>query len=526
MIVLPSPREPVAVARAFLANGWTTPEGVLLLRHWRGGFWSWQKSCWREYEPRAVRGLLYDFTEDATYLTADGPAAWQPNRNKIDDLIDALASICLLPADAEQPVWLDGRTTGTIIACANGLLDVGTRHLLPHDPNFFNITAVPFAYNPATRVSRRWRRFLKAVLPRDSEARKSLAQWYGYIISGRLDLQKMYYLVGEPRGGKGITGRILGALIGSGNVAAPTLADFASEFGLAPLVGKSLAIIPDARLFGQSSRVVERLLSISGEDKITANRKYREAWSGKLSARIMLLSNELPQFSDASAAIVHRFIVIVFGESFLGREDLELEDRLREELPGILTWALMGLAQLERKGRFTQPKSAEESIATLLDLVSPLKTFLRECCEFDSDYEVEVNALFKAHRAWSDENGHSRLAKSVFGKNLRAAIPRLKVKRPRKSNGKSGNRERVYSGLRLTEDAKDNLGLTADTQDKNAKSSTSSPPPCCAHCGAGFEAGPLQRCFNNGAAILLHTHCVAAWQNAHDAEPSNDWTFV
>jgi putative DNA primase/helicase len=517
MITLPSPREPVAVARAFLANGWTNPEGVLLLRHWRGGFWAWQRSHWREYEPRAVRGLLYDFTEDATYLTAAGPAAWQPNRNKIDDLIDALASICLLPADVEQPVWLDGRATGTIIACANGLLDVRTRQLLPHDPQFFNVTAVPFAYDPTIRVSRRWRRFLKAVLPRDSEARKSLSQWFGYIVSGRLDLQKMYYLVGEPRGGKGVSARILAALIGPENVAGPTLNSLTDTFGLESLIGKSLAVIPDARLFGQRSGAIERLLSISGEDRVTANRKHRPAWIGKLSARLMLLSNELPQFSDASAAIVHRFIVIVFGESFLGREDLELEDRLREELPGILTWALIGLAQLERKGRFTQPKSAEESIATLLDLVSPLKTFLRECCEFHRDHEVEVNLLYKAHRTWSDENGQPRLAKNVFGKNLHAVLPRLKVKRPRKSNGKAGtenNRERCYVGLRLTEDAKVNLGLT------------SAPPLSCAHCGAGPEAGPLQQCFDNGAAILLHAHCVAAWQNAHEAEPAYNWRRV
>jgi putative DNA primase/helicase len=508
-----------------------TPEGILLLRHWRGGFWSWQQSCWREYEPRAVRGLLYKFTEHATYLTAEGPAAWQPNRSKIDDLIDALSSICLLPADVEQPVWLDGRATGTIIACANGLLDVKTRQLLPHDPRFFNVVAVPFAYDATIRVSRHWRRFLQAVWPRDSESRKSLAQWFGYIVSGRLDLQKIYFLVGETRGGKGVIGRILAALIGPENVAGPTLGSLPTTFGLQPLIGKSLAVIPDARLSGHRSGAIELLLSISGEDRVTADRKNRDAWIGKLSARLMLLSNELPQFNDASAAIVGRLIVLVFGESFLGREDPELEDRLRAELPGILKWALLGLAQLERKGRFTQPKSAEESIATLLDLVSPLKTFLRDCCEFHRDYEVEVNLLFKAHRAWSDENGHSRLAKSVFGKNLRAVIPRLKVKRPRKSNGKddkSSNRERCYVGLHLTEDAKVNLGLTGDTQNaksaQNAQTSTSSPPPRCAHCGAGFDAGPLQRCLNNGAAILLHSHCVAAWQSAHAAEP--EWRIV
>jgi hypothetical protein len=45
-------------------------------------------------------------------------------------------------------------------------------------------------------------------------------------------------------------------------------------FGVAPLIGKPLAVIADARLSGRDSpTVVERPLSISGEDLITVNIK-------------------------------------------------------------------------------------------------------------------------------------------------------------------------------------------------------------------------------------------------------------
>jgi putative DNA primase/helicase len=70
------------------------------------------------------------------------------------------------------------------------------------------------------------------------------------------------------------------------NVAGPTLSSLSGDFGLAPLLGKSLAVVSDARLSGRnSSVVVERLLAISGEDTITVNRKYREQWTGKLPSR-------------------------------------------------------------------------------------------------------------------------------------------------------------------------------------------------------------------------------------------------
>jgi putative DNA primase/helicase len=55
--------------------------------------------------------------------------------------------------------------------------------------------------------------------------------------------------------------------------------------------------------------VVERLLSITGEDTLTIDRKYREPWTGRLPTRFMILTNELPRFSDSSGALASRFVV-------------------------------------------------------------------------------------------------------------------------------------------------------------------------------------------------------------------------
>jgi putative DNA primase/helicase len=88
----------------------------------------------------------------------------------------------------------------------------------------------------------------------------------------------MFLLVGPKRSGKGTIGRVLTGLLGRHNVAAPTLSGMTADFGLAPLIDKPLALASDARLSDKrdSSIVVERLLSISGEDTLTINRKYRD----------------------------------------------------------------------------------------------------------------------------------------------------------------------------------------------------------------------------------------------------------
>src|SRR5262249_30445448 len=137
-------------------------------------------------------------------------------------------------------------------------------------------------------------------------------------------------IVGPKRGGKGTIGRVATALVGRANVCAPTLASLERNFGLAPLIGKQLAIISDARLGSRADQqvIAERLLSISGEDSLTIDRKFLPSWTGQLATRFMILTNELPRIADASGALASRFVVLTLKRSFYGVEDLRLTDRL------------------------------------------------------------------------------------------------------------------------------------------------------------------------------------------------------
>jgi hypothetical protein len=136
---LPPPNDPMAVARVIAAESFTDSEGDLILRYWRGGWWHWRTTRWTEWELRAVQQAAYEFTEHAIYLekTKQGPVAtpWRPNRHRIGDLLEALSAVCLLPESVSQPTWIGDKVLdGSIVACANGLLDVGTRTLYAHTP--------------------------------------------------------------------------------------------------------------------------------------------------------------------------------------------------------------------------------------------------------------------------------------------------------------------------------------------------------------------------------------------------------
>jgi putative DNA primase/helicase len=443
--ILPSPSAPMDVARALGVDKYTEDD-ALTLRHWRGGWWEWRIVHWAEVEPRAVRKIAYEFTEHAVYRAGDDVKPWAPTRGKIADLVDALAAVVHLPESIPNPSWLDRRRAGVIVSCANGLLDVATRELVEHTPEFFNQVSVPFEYDPDAPDPIRWLRFLEELWPDDSTARYALAEWFGYVLSGRTDLQKILLMVGPTRGGKGAIARILTELVGRENVAGPTLFSLSGDFGLAPMVGKPLAVVTDARLNGRdSSVVVERLLSVSGEDRLTVNRKYREQWTGTLPSRFVLLSNELPQLGDASAAIAGRFITILLAKSWLGKEDRMLEPEIRAELPGILNWALDGLERLDQQGEFTRPAGAEDAYRALVDLASPVQAFIRDCCIVEPDLQVSIRDLYRAWKGWAEGNGHTRKSTQTLGRDLRAALPLVRVVQLRDGD----DRERAYRGIGL-----------------------------------------------------------------------------
>jgi putative DNA primase/helicase len=462
-IELPSPSAPLDVAKTFAAVMFNNIDpgdpGDLLaptLLYWRGGWWIWEGPHWAVLEPQALRDHLYAFTHRATYpKKVSGrweQVPWTPTPQRVNDVLDALKSACAMPValSAEPPVWLDGRMAGTLVSCANGLLDIRTRELRQHSPRYFNLTSVPFPYEREARCEV-YDKFVATLWDEDDEARRTLAQMLGYLISGRTDMQCVFGLIGPRRAGKGTIARLATALVGASSTAALTLASFADKHGLEHVVGKSLAIISDARTAGKDTQtVVERLLSISGEDAVPVARKYKTAWNGRMSARIMYLSNETPHLGDASTAAAHRFVMLVFSRSFAGQEDRHLEGSLQAELPGVLNVALDGLAELDRQRRFAQSAAALAQIEDAADLSSPLHVFMRDECMLGPNFRVEKDRLFQHYRAWCQRCGHALLNREVMARALYAAGGGA-IGRVRGRDGEE--RAQYFTGIRLRDEA-------------------------------------------------------------------------
>lgn len=446
-----SPAAPLNSAREMVRRCYLHLE-YRTLHHQQGTFYCWRGTHYAEAAREGVRAAVYDFLDGATRIVDDKSAPFNPDKAKVANVLEALAAVTQLPHTAIPPAWLDAAPhlpAREFLPCANGLLHLPTRVLTPATPAFFGLNAVDYPYDAAAPKPAEWLKFLASIWETDQQSIDTLQELFGLLLTADTSQQKAFLIVGPKRSGKGTIARILTAMLGRGNVAGPTLSSLTQNFGLAPLIGKPLAIISDARLGGRAdaSVVVERLLAITGEDGITVDRKFREAWTGHLPTRFVLLTNELPRLADASGALASRFVVLVLTKSFYGQEDAALTWKLIAELPGILNWAIDGRDRLAERGHFVQPESARQAAAEMADLGSPIGAFLQQRCAVDSSYSEECGAMFDAWTAWCRVNGRDHPGTvQTFGRDLRAAAPGLDITQPR---DEAGHRARYYKGVAL-----------------------------------------------------------------------------
>jgi putative DNA primase/helicase len=464
-----SPNDPHRLARV-VRKPYESDDGCRLV-YWSQQFHEFMGSAYKTIEDPTMKALVNaEVKREADRLNVAALENWEPKKEGerppaamkvsgrlVSDVVQALGGYTLAPGRESPPAWLGDDKPfppDELLACRNGLVHLPSLvasqddYLLPPTPAFFTFNALDYDFALWAPAPRLWLNFLEQLWPDDPASIDSLQEWFGYLLLPDTRQQKILMLVGPKRSGKGTIARVLRALVGPANVAGPTLASFGQNFGLWPLLNKTVAIVSDARLSGRtdSAVVTERLLSISGEDAITVDRKYLTPVTAKLNTRIVILTNELPRLNDSSGALAGRLILLRFKRSWYGQEDSTLTAKLLDELPGILLWAIAGWQRLRERGRFIQPESGEQLVADMEDITSPVGAFIRECCWVGPEHEVDIQHLFFTWKKWCDVKGRKEPGtEQTFGRDLRAALPSVEVRRPRRD----GERAQVYAGIGL-----------------------------------------------------------------------------
>ena len=457
--------DPHRLAHLYIAERCEHPDG-LTLRSWREQWHRWDGSAYHELPDAELQGELtasakreMDRINMLALKRADRkgppPTVQKITRGMVGNVEMALASLTGWPGTIEPPLWWDGKEwrRRNLIALANGLLDLDALFageddvLLPHTPRWFSPACLPYPFDPEADCPR-WRAFLERNLEGEAERIALLQEWFGYCTTADTSRQKFLLLEGEGANGKSVVCAVLEAMLGSENCSHVPLEVFGTRFQLEATLGKLANIASEV---GELDKAAEGFLkSFTSGDPMQFERKHKPTFSAVPTARLVLATNNRPRFSDRSAGVWRRMILMPFRVTIAADDPGRVFGMDKPawwvasgELPGILNWALAGLERLRRQDRFSTSQVCEQALAEYRTENNPARLYLTETCQEAPLGRVDSGELYAAYRRWCEVNNFTPLASTTFGKEVKRVFPKS---RPGKSGPKGGQRP-CYRGI-------------------------------------------------------------------------------
>ncbi len=274
----------------------------------------------------------------------------------------------------------------------------------------------------ADAQSPRFDQFIAEVLP-DPETRGWIQEYVGYSLLSDCRFQKALFLLGSGANGKSAFASIISHLHAQ---VVSMAVDRLEGFQLMPLTSASLVVVDET-----PTRIAEQALKkiISG-GMILVDRKYRDPITIEPRAKWLVLGNQMPSISDQTHGFWRRFVVVEFPRQFSEVEqDPHLAHKIvRDEMPGVLLWALHGLARLTQRGHFPPPSQAMKDSARkgLLESNSVAAWWADGRAEINSSAATPRADVYKDYHEWARENGMSAVGAERFWPRL-ALVCGMKV---------------------------------------------------------------------------------------------------
>ena len=239
------------------------------------------------------------------------------------------------------------------LTVANGEIDLRTGRFEQARPEHFATCYTPVEFVEGAQASM-WESALRATFRDDQQLLHFFQKCIGYSLTGDVSEQVMFVCVGEGANGKSTVLEVVKELLGGYGASTPFLTFDAKSKNeqtndLARLKGKRFVSIVET---DEDSYLAEAKVKLAtGGEALTCRYLHKEFFEYTPQYKIWMATNRAPQIKGTDHGIRRRLLLIPFNKRFEGSERVAgLKELLMKELPGILNWALQGLAMWQREG--------------------------------------------------------------------------------------------------------------------------------------------------------------------------------
>ena len=339
------------------------------------------------------------------------------NKKGISDAIARARA--LLPIDVDK---LDANPW--LLNCQNGVVDLKTGQILPHDRKYFITQICAASYQPGTH-SQLWETTVQQIIP-DPNVREYLHRFIGYCLTGLTREEKFLFLYGAGGGGKGTFIETIGKIMGdyADTVPIDILLSARNDAGsgnepspqIAKIKGKRLVLTSESgagRKFNDA-----KIKLFTGSDQITARFLRRDPFTFMPAFKIVMASNFLPAVTNTTDKGMRRRLVIVpFAAQLDDIRDITLKEKLLspQEKKGILSWCIGGCLKWQREGLGDMPTSIKRMLQDYYDENDLVGEFLEQYCDVGDGLKVKARTLLRAfNETMGDGPGWHGVKRATF----------------------------------------------------------------------------------------------------------------
>lgn len=320
-----------------------------------------------------------------------------------------------------------------LVTLENGVLDLDTFELKPHDHRNMLTKKINAKYDPQAKEGR-FTRFMEEVLP-DQEVREYLQRVCGYALTGQADERVLVQLYGPSGTGKSQFTKAVFTVMGdfakraseSAFQSRPTSYKGPSE-DLHNLMGSRFAMLPE---LDEGFRLnVSLIKSLTGGDSMTTRQLYGQEVTWRPEYTIFMITNHLPRVSAGEDAYWNRVKPILFDQVFvdsngeaLQRDCRNLGEKMAAEEPEvILNWLLEGLKSYRERG-LDAPQQVAQWRDNYRDDVDSVRQFINEApdegrIELGEGKTATVREMHRAYAAWCADNSIPALGMRKFNERM------------------------------------------------------------------------------------------------------------